>query len=265
MLQKTSAALVALSALLVSAAPALATTIEVSGNGADSSTTANVSVTQTVNILQNNNADINNDVAAKANSGKNDASDNTGGDVSIETGDALVKVSADNKANSNTQKLGCCGDLSAAVKVSGNGSDSNNEVSLSLSNEYSVEESNNLDIDNDIFVFSNTGDNKAEGNTGGDVRIRTGDANALVAIDNKGNENVIIIGALNEKPTPGPSPVPGVTPLPQMPAVLGVTKLPTTGFDLPIKLILLGSASLIGLGVALNKKASSLKETFKVA
>jgi hypothetical protein len=262
--KKVSTALVTLSALLINVAPAAAMSIQVTGNGADSSTTANVSVTQTVSILQTNNADIDNDVTAKANSGYNEANDNTGGDVSIETGDATTKVSTATSANSNTQKLGCCPTLDAVVKVSGNGADSRNNVNLSLTNEYSVEESNNLDIDNDIFVFSNTGGNEANGNTGGDVRIKTGDANALVVIDNKGNENVIVIGALND-PAPKPNPTPGVNPLPTTPSVLGATKLPMTGFDLPVKMILAASAGLIGLGVVLNKKASSLKTTFKVA
>ncbi len=263
--KKVPAALVSLSVLLLNAAPVGAMSIEVSGNGADSSTTTNVSVSQTVNILQSNNADIDNNVSAEANSGGNSANDNTGGAVSIETGDATTKVSASSKANSNSQQLGCCNDLSAAVKVSGNGADSRNEVSLSLLNEFSVQESNNLDIDNDIFVFANTGDNEANGNTGGDARIKTGDANALVVIDNEGNENVIVIGGLNSKPDPTPAPAPGVTPLPSMPAVLGVSKLPMTGFDLPIKVILLASAGLVSLGVALNKKATSLKQSFKVA
>ncbi len=262
--RKIPTALVTLSVLLANAAPVGAMTIEVSGNGADSNTTTNVSVSQTVSILQSNTANIDNNVSAEANSGGNRANDNTGGDVSIETGDATTKVSASNKANSNTLELGCCNILGAAVKVSGNGADSRNEVNLSLSNEYSVEDRNNLDIDNDIFVFANTGDNEANGNTGGDVRIKTGDANALVAIDNQGNENVIIIGALND-PKTSPNPAPGVNPLPTMPSVLGVSKLPMTGFDLPVKLILLVSSSLIGLGVVLNKKATSLKSTFKVA
>lgn len=263
--KKIPTALVSLSVLLLNAAPVGAMSIEVSGNGADSDTSANVSVSQTVNILQTNTADIDNDVSASANTGYNDANDNTGGDVSIETGDATTKVEASNKLNSNTVSLGCCPDFSANVKVSGNGSDSRNTVNLSLDNTLSIEDRKFLEIDNNFSVWSNTGKNNASGNTGGDVRIKTGDANALVVIDNKGNENVIIIGALNDNPKPTPTPTPGVNPLPTVPSVLGVSQLPTTGFDLPIKLILLASAGMVSLGIALNKKASSLKSSFKVA
>ena len=258
-------ALVTLSVLLLNAAPVGALTIEVSGNGADSSTSTDVSVSQTVAITQTSNAVIDNSVSAEANSGGNSANDNTGGDVSIDTGDAVAQVSTSNKVNSSSLELGCCNAQTADVKVSGNGADSRNNVNLVFSNEYSLSENNNMDIDNDIFVFVNTGDNEADGNTGGDVRIKTGDANALVVIDNKGNENVIVIGALNSTPEPNPTPAPGVSPLPSMPAVLGVTNLPLTGFDLPIKLILLASAGMVSLGVLLNKKATSLKSTFKVA
>jgi len=265
--KKFSTALAALSALLVSATPVAAMSIEISGNGVDSSNTTNVSVNQSVNILQTNNADIQNKVDVDANTGKNSASENTGGDVAISTGDASATVVGKTEVNSSRLSLGCCGVADASVSISGNGTDSRNKVYLTLNNNLRIADEKNLNLNNNFDVDVNTGKNKADKNTGSAARITTGDANALVLIDNKGNENVIIIGALNEnpRPNPNPNPNPGVNPLPTSPAVLGISKLPMTGFDLPVKLILALSLGMIGVGVVLNKKASNLKSNFKTA
>ncbi len=268
MLKKPATALIAFSALLVNAMPVAATTISVSSNGANSTNIANVSVAKTIDISQTNTASVNNNVTAAANTGDNTANKNTGGDIKITTGDAGATVSGSTSANSNKMSLACCTDPGANVSVSNNGTDSKNKVTLKFANTSAVETNNNLDINNNFNITTNTGGNKADKNTGGDVIIKTGDANALVKINNKGNENVLLIGMLTSQtptPTPTPNPIPNTPGLPKAPAVLGVTKLPMTGFDYPVKLILLASLSLVGLGIALNKKASSVKQSLDVA
>ena len=89
----SSAALV-LGSLL---APALAVDIEVSGNGSDSNNTVNFASNNTTNVTQNNTADISNDIDVDADTGKNDANDNTGGDVTIDTGDADSDVRSEER------------------------------------------------------------------------------------------------------------------------------------------------------------------------
>jgi hypothetical protein len=171
------------------------TTVTVSGNGSDSNNTANVTVSTTKQILQTNNADIENNVKINANSGDNDANDNTGGEVEIQTGDANVSSSVSNSANSNVANLscgGCPGDTT--VKITGNGSDSDNDVDVKVANVTELQQSNQADVENNIDVDANTGKNDAEDNTGGDVSIETGDAKAVVDIANMVNQNVASIG-----------------------------------------------------------------------
>ncbi len=175
------------------------TSVTVSGNGSDSTNTANVTVSTSKQILQTNNADIENNVKINANSGDNDANDNTGGEVVIETGDANVSSSVSNSANSNVANLscgGCPGDTT--VKITGNGSDSDNKANVQIANETALQQSNNADVDNNVEIDANTGDNDAEDNTGGDVSIETGDAKAVVDIANMVNQNVASIGGDNE-------------------------------------------------------------------
>lgn len=249
-------ALTTVAALAVSAGPVLAVSVEVSGNGTDSSNTIDVTVTRTVVIQSTNTAKVSNDVSVGANTGDNQANENTGGDVSISTGDASAGAKVSNALNSNKLSLACCPGGDKSVKVSNNGADTNNKVTLNVNNTTGITTENNLDINNDFDVWANTGGNEANENTGGNVVIKTGDANALVTVDNKGNENVIVIGGLmpspNPTPGPNPNPVPG---LPTPGSVLGVSKLPNTGFDYPFALIIGASLGLIGLGVALRLSA----------
>lgn len=248
-------------ATLLAAGPALALTVEVSGNGADSDNTANVSVNQSTSITQTNNANISNNVNANANTGGNSANNNTGGDTSINTGDASTNVALNNTANSSRTSVGCCDPISAAISISGNGANSDNNISFNINNSRNVTTVNNLNIDNDVNATANTGDNSANGNTGGNTSIKTGDANVNVTIGNSGNSNEAIvcgclIAGLVNPPTPTVKPIPGV------PTVLGLTStsLPMTGFNYPFQLILGLTALLVGLGFVLKNKASQVEQ-----
>ncbi len=177
------------------ASVAFGTTVTVTGNGADSNNTANVNVTTSKTIYQTNTADIQNNVTINANSGDNSANKNTGGDVSIDTGDANVSSSVSNSANSNAASLscgGCAGDTD--VKISGNGADSDNDANVTVKNSTRVIQANDADVRNNVKVDANTGDNKANKNTGGDVSIETGDADVTVDVTNAVNQNVAKIG-----------------------------------------------------------------------
>lgn len=257
-----SAALSATTALLSIAPVTFATTIQVSGNGSDSDNTVNLEISRTVDIFQQNTADVDNNVDAGANTGDNNANDNTGGDVSISTGNATTKLGLSTTANSNKTFGTCCGgDLSVDAKIAGNGSDSDNRINLTLNSENRFVENNSLDIDNRIELYSNTGDNNANGNTGNDVEISTGNALIELVLTNKGNSNVVNCdcpGKAKEEERP---PLPGTIPaVPAAAAPVGQT-LPVTGFDL--QLLLAGSALVSGAGVALRKGNKKLEEIFK--
>jgi hypothetical protein len=80
------------------------------------------------------------------------------------------------------------------VHVSGNGSRSNNDVSVTQEYRTTIDQRNNADFNNTVRVNSNTGNNRASGNTGGDVFLGTGDANTSVHISNRANMNHVRIG-----------------------------------------------------------------------
>ncbi|MBI4035757.1 hypothetical protein HY383_02320 [Candidatus Daviesbacteria bacterium] len=198
MIKKISSAIATLSLLFYSfAIPAFAQTVtlEVSGNGAGSENEVEVETTTETTVVQENNANIVNNIEAEAKTGDNEAEDNTGGDVSIETGDATTEVTVSNQANTNTADVSCSnctGDISATV--SGNGSNSENEIEVENEQNTEVYQNNTAYITNNIEAEAKTGDNEAEDNTGGDVSITTGNADTSVTVSNLANANVASVG-----------------------------------------------------------------------
>ena len=188
-----AAAVAAASILLNTALPVLAgTTLEISGNGSDTTNKAYVDVDQTTSVDQSNTANIENNVHASADSGKNDANRNTGGSVLVDTGNASTTVGVTNTVNNNVAEVACCeGDVD--VLISENGDDSYNKVDLDVNQSRDsgtwVTQTNRADIDNDVYADSNTGKNDANRNTGGTVSIDTGNAKVDVAVDNMVNFN----------------------------------------------------------------------------
>jgi hypothetical protein len=170
------------------------TSIVISGNGTDTENTATVGFSQTTQVVQENNADVFNKVEADADTGDNKAEDNTGGDVSIETGDADVTVKAETSVNTNSAEVGCCPGGDVEVKISGNGSGSNNDAALSLGSSVQLTQGNFADVTNLVEADADTGDNKAEDNTGGDVSIDTGNASTSVTLKTSGNSNSALVG-----------------------------------------------------------------------
>jgi spore coat protein C len=76
------------------------------------------------------------------------------------------------------------------VRIAGNGSHSDNDVSVNLDRTTTVRQNNDTNISNNVSVSNNTGHNSVSGNTGGDVNVRTGDATANVNISNQAGSNV---------------------------------------------------------------------------
>ena len=173
---------------------AQSTDIQISGNGAFSDNTANVSTSNDVRVTQDNNANINNDVDVDANTGNNDANFNTGGDTTVRTGDANVDVSVTNVANKNVASVTNCCSQSTDVLISGNGAYSDNTVRLDSDNNVRLTQDNYARINNDVDVDANTGDNDTKFNTGGDVAIVTGDADVDVDLLTMVNANSAMIG-----------------------------------------------------------------------
>lgn len=78
---------------------------------------------------------------------------------------------------------------SDSITITGNGSGSFNDASLSSNTSNTVVQDNSASISNNVSSNQNTGGNVANGNTGGDVLVGTGNADQVVTIDNAANLN----------------------------------------------------------------------------
>jgi len=184
--------------LLSSFAPAAFAngTIDVSGNGAGSDTSVQVSSDQSSRIVQNNDANISNTINNTANTGGNSSSFNTGGNSTIDTGNASSRVDVSNMANMNQASIDGCGCTSGGtgVSVSGNGAFSSTDVNVDHNTDSAIYQDNNARIRNNISSNQTTGNNDSGFNTGGDTRIVTGHAMSDVMVDNAANANTASIG-----------------------------------------------------------------------
>lgn len=168
------------------------TTVEISGNGDRSDNNLDLNANKTTSVYQLNDAYINNDVDASAKTGKNDANSNTGGSVSIDTGNATTNVSVSNKANANLAQIGSNGSGgsgSLSIVIAGNGVDSDNNIGLKHNQAVVLTQDNFADIYNYVDARAKTGGNDANSNTGGNVSIDTGSAKAGAIVDNRANFN----------------------------------------------------------------------------
>lgn len=158
--------------------------VNISGNGSSSDNSVSLNQNQNTQINVNQNAYINNTVNGSANTGLNNANDNTHGDVSIATGNIDVKDDVKNHGINNSNVSAPQGGSDLQIKISGNGSDSNSSVNLSISNNLKINVNNYSDIQNSNSWDLNTGGNHADGNSGGSVTISTGDINLNTKIEN---------------------------------------------------------------------------------
>ncbi|RJR24328.1 hypothetical protein C4578_03005 [Candidatus Microgenomates bacterium] len=196
--KKFFALIVTLSLLFSAFTPAVfaATETEISGNGSFSTNTVDIVESENKVVVQNNDAVIENIINSEAISGKNNVGDNTGGDVSLFTGNAITSVEVSNLANLNQASIedcdGCPSDETA--KISGNGSMSDNDITKFSCTDIAVFQDNFADFNNDVNAKAVSGYNDANGNTGGDVTVSTGAAGASIVIDNTANANIATVG-----------------------------------------------------------------------
>jgi len=169
------------------------TSLTITGNGSSSNNDVNVSQNNSVNVTQNNTANIDNNVDVNSSTGNNTASGNVGGDVEVTTGNATTNVSVSNVANSNSASVDACCTSNATVNISGNGSDSYNDVDLKFDNNVNVDQDNDAHIDNNVDVDSDTGDNKASDNVGGNVTVKTGNTDTTVTLTTAANANSAVV------------------------------------------------------------------------
>ncbi len=186
-----------------------------SNNGSNSINTSSLDQTSETNTFQNNDATVENNMLLDSNSGGNHADKNTAGDSTITTDDANVNANILNLANNNIDGnvilavvnvfgnlVGdiimpdpnsnniCCAN-NANVQNSQNGNNSTNTANASLTNDETINQFNNAEIENNLTYSANTGGNDASKNTGGDVTIDTGKASVIAQTINIANMNLV--------------------------------------------------------------------------
>ena len=194
------AALSAGSMFLSLATPVLAEdTIIISGNGANTTNEAEVELDNDTNVVQNNNAQVYNNVSSNSSTGGNSASMNTGGEVLVSTGDATTDVSIENILNSNRALVDCCNQNDLDIEISDNGYESDNKVKMEADetdgSDINVYQDNYANVRNNVDADARTGHNDADYNTGGDVAVVTGDATTLVDVSTIANANWARVGS----------------------------------------------------------------------
>lgn len=201
------------------------------GNGSDSTNITDITLDDTDNTFQFNDAVIENNLILNAQTGNNSANRNTGGDMLIETGDSNVDVQVLNIANSNivsdqvwwlvivneagnwvgklfgapagSNYAGSSGTQFAENENgeitainSGNGSGSTNSGSINQTNNTTLVQSNDAHVVNNIDLSANTGGNEVSNNTGGNSSVKTGDAKVVANLVNFVNNNIVGNGRL---------------------------------------------------------------------
>ena len=77
----------------------------------------------------------------------------------------------------------------ATCTITDNGVLSHNHCTIKTSKKTVRVQINNAKVKNSVTVISNTGGNKANGNTGGNVEVTSGDSSVNVTITNTVNSN----------------------------------------------------------------------------
>ncbi len=165
--------------------------------GAESDNEAEVDIDQDVDVSSQNNADIDNDVVVSTNTGYNLSEFNGFGDCDtcgsegsgILTGDAEANVAIENQVNSNVTEISNFGDLDIEAVNEGTGFGSDNSAVVDYSNDVNIINQNYADIDNNVVVNSNTGNNVS--NFNGGSSISTGNSSVTFGVSNTGNTNVV--------------------------------------------------------------------------
>ncbi|EKD64478.1 MAG: hypothetical protein ACD_50C00377G0004 [uncultured bacterium] len=179
---------------LIAASAFADTTSEISGNGAGSINSIYIKNKSNCDVSQKNKTTVLTEVVSKANSGGNNANGNTGGDVTIDTGNASseVLVSVEGGSNEATDPC-CCGsnDSSHEALISGNGRHSINSVTLKNKKSSEIKQKNKTEVLTAILSKAKTGKNRANYNTDGSVEVKTGDADSLVDVSVSSSSNTL--------------------------------------------------------------------------
>lgn len=157
------------------------TAVVISGNGSNTDNTAHFENNTETTVSQSNELAIGVDIAANANSGGNEANNNTGTNANVSSGNATAAggVLVEGGSNEASLNCGCDAQGTSVVAVEGNGSGSNNMAHLMSSNSFSLTQNQAALIGASLQTNASSGMNSSNNNTGGSTHITGGGSTAL--------------------------------------------------------------------------------------
>ncbi len=183
------------SLILLSVSGTFASTSQISGNGAESKNEIEINNNCTTYTSQKNKTSADITVNLNGNTGKNTASGNTGGDVSIDTGSVTNTVIASVSGGNNTiDGPNCCCDSKNSengITISDNGANSNNEFETNSTTKVTTKQKTKTWASIGITAKGNTGKNKAKKNTNGTTSVTTSDVDNSASVTVEGGHNTL--------------------------------------------------------------------------
>ncbi|MBI2032742.1 MAG: hypothetical protein HYT09_03810 [Candidatus Levybacteria bacterium] len=121
----------------------------------------------------------------KAKTGNNEASNNTGGNVTIDTGNATSNVDVNITGGGNTANVSCaCNTTNDTVNVIGNAANTTNTANVTNTKLKKGTQTNGGSVKvKKLKSRAKTGKNKANNNTNGTVDVLTGNATSNVDVN----------------------------------------------------------------------------------
>jgi len=160
----------------------------------------NVHMSSNCTVHQTNTTSVGTTVSATSSTGDNHANENTGGDVTVMSGDASTAVSVSVSGGTNEATDPCCAcaltsldvvDPNGGNDISGNGADTTNKVKVKLSADKKVKQKNTTSVSTVLSAKSKTGKNKANKNTGSGVEVTSGGADTMVDVTVDSSSNTL--------------------------------------------------------------------------
>lgn len=190
--------LVSTALLLTSITTALAATdVTIKDNGTDSTNKVDLVNKCDTTAVQTNKSATFVGIGVIQGTGNNTANSNTGGEVTVTSGDTASTITAVVKGDNNTlAPSDCCcalADEDTTVKIAGNGKDTKNSVSGKNKVTKTQVQKNKKLVGVVGGVLQGTGDNKAKNNTvkaGDKVEVESGETNSTIDVSVTGNSNL---------------------------------------------------------------------------
>lgn len=186
----------ALSVFAPAASFAAENNVKIKNNGKNSDNKVKIENRKKTKIRQSNTTVATTFIGVISNTGGNKANGNTGkGDVDVKSGDVTNGITVGVEGNTNTADIPClCEENEGNVDatISGNGKNSDNKIKVKNSNTVKVTQSSISIVTTAIGTASNTGNNKANGNTGaGDKTVESGDVDNTIEVNVEGSTNTL--------------------------------------------------------------------------